>query len=166
MKKHILLLTIPAFILVCSPIAARAQQSPGTPSMQQPPVQQPLDSQSSQQQPKDHENPGMIGRGPGMMGQGGVMGRGPGMMGQGGTMSRGMMGQDSTMGRGEMRHQGMMGPVVMRIVFALMDSDGDGTISLQEFQLAHERIFKAMDTNRDGVLTMQEMQAFMAGPQQ
>ena len=94
------------------------------------------------------------------------MGRGPRMMGQGGMMSRGMMGQDSMISRGEMRHQGMMGPVVMRIVFALMDSDGDGTISLQEFQLAHERIFKAMDANKDGVLTMQEMQAFMAAPQQ
>jgi hypothetical protein len=34
----------------------------------------------------------------------------------------------------------------MRLVFALMDSDGDGTVSLQEFQAAHEKIFKAMDT--------------------
>jgi Ca2+-binding EF-hand superfamily protein len=53
--------------------------------------------------------------------------------------------------------------VVMRIIFALMDSDGDGTISLQEFQAAHERIFKAMDANKDGVLTPEEMQAFMHG---
>ena len=51
----------------------------------------------------------------------------------------------------------------MRIVFALMDSDGDGTISLQEFQAAHERIFKAMDANKDGVLTSEEMQDFMHG---
>jgi hypothetical protein len=34
---------------------------------------------------------------------------------------------------------------------------------LQEFQLAHERIFKAMDANKDGVLTLDEMQAFMQG---
>jgi Ca2+-binding EF-hand superfamily protein len=47
--------------------------------------------------------------------------------------------------------------------FSLMDSDGDGTISLQEFQAAHERIFKAMDTNKDGHLTLEEMQAFMQG---
>jgi Ca2+-binding EF-hand superfamily protein len=44
-----------------------------------------------------------------------------------------------------------------------MDSDGDGTISLQEFQAAHERIFKGMDANKDGRLTPEEMQAFMQG---
>jgi uncharacterized protein YhfF len=45
-----------------------------------------------------------------------------------------------------------------------MDSDGDGTVSLQEFQTAHERIFKAMDANKDGVVTLEEMQQFMRGP--
>jgi Ca2+-binding EF-hand superfamily protein len=49
------------------------------------------------------------------------------------------------------------------IMFALMDSDSDGTVSLQEFQVAHERIFKAMDSNKDGQLTLEEMQAFMQG---
>ena len=39
------------------------------------------------------------------------------------------------MGQGGM----MGGPFVMRIIFTLMDSDGDGTISLQEFQAAHEK---------------------------
>ena len=65
---------------------------------------------------------------------------------------------------GMMGHGGMMGPpVMMRIIFSLMDSDGDGTISLQEFQAAHERIFKGMDANKDGRLTPEEMQAFMQG---
>ena len=82
---------------------------------------------------------------------------GPGMMERGGMMGHGMM------GRCMMGHGGMMGPFVMRIIFALMDSDGDGTISLQEFQAAHERIFKAMDSNKDGKLTLEEMQAFMHG---
>ena len=60
---------------------------------------------------------------------------------------------------------GMMGPppVMLRIMFALIDTDGDGTIELQEFQAAHERIFRAMDTNKDGKLTLEEMQAFMHG---
>src|SRR5690242_11256554 len=50
---------------------------------------------------------------------------------------------------------GMMGnPVMMRMIFALIDTDGDGAIELQEFQAAHERLFKAMDTNKDGRLTL------------
>ena len=53
--------------------------------------------------------------------------------------------------------------MMMRIIFSLMDSDGDGTISLQEFQAAHERIFKGMDANKDGRLTLEEIQAFMQG---
>jgi Ca2+-binding EF-hand superfamily protein len=52
---------------------------------------------------------------------------------------------------------------MMRMIFSLMDADGDGTTSLQEFQAAHERIFKAMDANKDGRLTPEEMQAFMHG---
>ncbi len=84
-----------------------------------------------------------------------------GTMGHGGMMGGGMMGQ--MMGRGRMGG-GMMGPpFMMRMMFALMDADGDGTISLQEFQAAHERIFKAMDSNKDGKLTPEEMHAFIHG---
>ena len=68
---------------------------------------------------------------------------GHGMMGQG--VGCGMMGRGAA----------------MRFIFALMDSDGDGTVSLQEFQAAHERIFKAMDTDKDGTVTLEEIQAFM-----
>ena len=80
-----------------------------------------------------------------------------------GTMGHGMMG-GGVMGRG-MMGGGAMGPppVMLRIMFALIDTDGDGTIELQEFQAAHERIFKAMDTNKDGKLTLEEMQAFVHG---
>lgn len=89
---------------------------------------------------------------------------GCGMMGQGGMMGRGTMG---AMGRGMMgggAMDGAMGPpMMMRMIFALMDSDGDGTIELPEFQAAHERIFKAMDANKDGRLTQEEMQTFVRG---
>jgi len=84
---------------------------------------------------------------------------GPDMMGRRGMMGRGMMGRGGMMGAGSM-HSGMM----MRMLFALMDSDGDGTFTLQEFQAAHEWIFKAMDANKDGRLTLDEMQAFVHGP--
>ena len=79
-----------------------------------------------------------------------------------GMMRHGMMG--GGMGHG-MMGEGMMGPppVMLRIMFALIDTDGDGTIELQEFQAAHERIFKAMDANKDGKLTLEEMQAFVHG---
>jgi hypothetical protein len=80
-------------------------------------------------------------------------------MGRGSTTGRGMMG-----GHTHMMRRGMIGPPIMfRMMFALMDADGDGTISLQEFQAAHERLFKAMDSNKDGKLTLEEMQAFMHG---
>ena len=101
----------------------------------------PLDQQQMQSHPMDQE-------GAGTMGHGSMMGRG---------MMRHMMGHGMMGG-------GMMGPpFMMRMMFALMDADGDGTISLQEFQAAHERIFKAMDSNKDGKLTLEEMQAFIHG---
>ena len=84
---------------------------------------------------------------------------GQAMMGQGGMMGCGMMGRGGMIGGGGMMGQG----AAMRFIFALMDSDGDGTVSLQEFQAAHEKIFKAMDTDKDGTLTLEEIQAFMRG---
>jgi len=102
------------------------------------------------QAPGQEQSPGGPG-GPGTMG--------PGMMGRGTMSQGGMMGM---MGRGMMGRRQMNGPA-LRIIFALMDTDGDGTVSLQEFQAAHERIFKAMDANKDGVLTLEEIQSFMTG---
>lgn len=108
-----------------------------------------LAQQPDQQQARSHS---MDQEGSGTTGQGGMMCGD--MMGHG-MMGRGMMG-GSMMG-------GAMGPQMMfRMIFALMD-DGDGQISLQEFQAAHERIFKAMDSNKDGQVTQEEMQAFMHG---
>jgi len=71
----------------------------------------------------------------------------------GGLMGRGMMGQGCDRGS----------PMAMRIIFSLMDANGDGKLSLEEFQAAHERIFKAMDADHDGTVTLEEMQAFMRG---
>jgi len=74
--------------------------------------------------------------------------------GQDGGMCPGMMGR-GMMGFGDMR--------TMRIAFILMDSDGDGSLSAEEFRAGHDRIFKAMDANKDGRLTVEEIGAFMRG---
>jgi EF hand len=82
-----------------------------------------------------------------------------------GGYPRGMMGpgHDQYDGRRGAMGPNMMGSMMIRMMFALMDADGDGKLSLQEFQAAHERIFKAMDANKDGFVTLQEMQNFMRG---
>ena len=137
MCTRILGLTISALILAYGAVGAIAQDR-ATPQS---------DQQQMQSHPMGHEETGKTAQG-GMM-QGGMMGHE--MMG-GHMMGRGMMGG------------GAMGPpFMMRMMFALMDADSDGTISLQEFQAAHERIFKAMDSNNDGKLTLEEMQAFIHG---
>jgi hypothetical protein len=82
-------------------------------------------------------------------------GWGRGGMDQG--MSPGMM-SPGMMGGGGMRSGSMA-----RMLFALMDADGDGTVSLEEFKAAHERIFKSMDADKDGRLTLEEMRTFMQG---
>ena len=75
-----------------------------------------------------------------------------------------MQHQDQDWHHGGMIGHGMVDhSVQMRIIFGLMDANGDGKLSLEEFQAAHERIFKAMDTNHDGTVTLEEMEAFMHG---
>jgi EF hand len=164
MQKHVLMLTTSAFILACGTIAASAQQEPMT--QEQPQIlqqQQQLRRQlQGAQAPRrgieddsDQDDSGHRG---GMMGRGHERGwRHHEDWGRG-AMGSGMMGRGGMMGPGSMG-RGMM----MRMMFSLMDADGDGTISLQEFQAAHERIFKGMDANKDGRLTLEEIQAFMQG---
>ena len=77
----------------------------------------------------------------------------------GGMMGGGLMGHGMVSGQG----YGRGGPMAMRIIFGLMDANGDGKLSLEEFQAAHERIFKAMDADHDGTVTLEELQAFMRG---
>ena len=86
-----------------------------------------LDQQQMQSHAMDEHESGTIGH----------AGMGRGMMG--GAMMHGMVAGGTT----EV-------PVMLRMMFALMDADGDGTVELPEFQAAHERIFKAMDANKDG----------------
>jgi hypothetical protein len=63
-----------------------------------------------------------------------------------------------------MRGHGMMGRgMCMRMMMILMDNDGDGTLSLEEFQTAHAKIFKGIDADKDGKVTLEEMQMFFRG---
>src|SRR5262249_35160855 len=143
MPRHALVLTALPFVLVCGALAAKAQQTGG------PFIERPGPPQIVQRQPategqartaEDEENERFFRP----------------MMGAGAGGMRGMMG-------GRMGQGAMASPLMMRMIFALMDADGDGTVSLDEFKAAHERIFKAMDANKDGKLTPEEMLAFMRG---
>jgi uncharacterized membrane protein len=141
MYTRVLGVTISALILAYGAVGAIAQDR----------MRPQPDQQQTQSHPTGQE-------GTGRMGQGSMTGGGA----EGGMMGGGMMG-GAMMGHGMMGGGAMGPPIMLRIMFALMDSDGDGTVSLQEFQVAHERIFKAMDSNKDGQLTLEEMQAFMQG---
>ena len=87
------------------------------------------------------------GRPYGRMPWGGRWGMGPGMM-DGDDWGPGMMGPGMMMGRG------MMGPQMMII---MMDTNGDGKLSLDEFQAMHKRMFNYLDANGDGQIEMDEL---------
>ncbi|MDR9808512.1 EF-hand domain-containing protein [Rhizobium hidalgonense] len=81
----------------------------------------------------------------------------------GSEMMPGMMGRNM-MPPGMYPGMRMMGPMrghMMKIMFAIADSDGDGAISFDELTAIHKRVFDAVDANDDGKVTPEEMQAFM-----
>lgn len=67
------------------------------------------------------------------------------------------------MGPGRGMGGGMGHGAMMQVVFAMMDADGNGSLSLQEVQDAHARIFAHMDANDDGEVTKAEIRAFFRG---
>ena len=141
--KAQLILIASAFLLVSNVAGAQEQKAPSAGAQEQ-------EAPSAKMTGED-----MMGHGENMMGHGeDTMGHmGGGMMDHGtmchGMMDHGMLGHDM-MGRG----------VCKRIMFALMDTDGDGTLSVEEFQTAHAKIFKAIDANKDGKVTPEEMEMF------
>ena len=168
MRNHVLVLTTSEVLLACGGAASAQAPSAQTPSAQQRPTTQPTPGGPMMQQQDQtirerlQEHVQRVGEED--SDQDSYHYRG-GMMG-GGRMGKGMMGRGYGYhdgDRGVMR-SGMFGPpMMMRMIFSLMDADGDGKLSLQEFQAAHERIFKAMDDNKDGFVTLEEMQVFIRG---
>lgn len=82
--------------------------------------------------------------------------------------SRDRMGRDAMTRRGMMgdRAGGMMHGAGMRIMFAIMDTNGDGALALEEVQEFHERIFNMVDENDNGKITMEEVREFFSVPDQ
>jgi len=76
----------------------------------------------------------------------------PRMMQQGNTQANGMMGREG-MGHGMM----------LKMMMAMMDTNGDGALSLEEVQAVHARMFGMIDADGDGKATLDEIQSFMQG---
>lgn len=67
-----------------------------------------------------------------------------------------MGGNGSAMGPG-------MHEAVLRLMFILVDADGDGAFSSAELAAVQERIFNAADTDHDDRVTLEELTAFWHG---
>ena len=87
----------------------------------------------------------------------------PGMMnGMGGMGQSGMCGMMGHM-MGGMNKGPMDDGLRMRMMFAIADTDGDGTLSFDEVTAIHKRIFNAVDANKDGKVTPEELRKFLHG---
>lgn len=61
------------------------------------------------------------------------------------------------------RRAGMSLPM-LKILFAIIDTNEDGSISFDEVTAVTKRIFDAIDTDRDGKITLDELEAFLRTP--
>jgi hypothetical protein len=161
MRRRFVTLTFFTFLLACPGMAAYAQQDPDGAVIRQTQMPQRYergpsdryDAEDEYESMHDRRRPGGYDRGPRMgEGRGHMEGRRSGMMQHHGP-AFGRMGMGPGMGGA-----GMMGMMMI-----LMDSDGDGAVSLQEFLAGHERIFKAMDADKDGRVTLEEARNFRPG---
>ena len=112
------------------------------------------DTMVAQAMPSGGMGQGMMNQGQGSpSGQSGMMGQG--QTGQSGTMGSGMMGQ------GPMRPRTGMSRPMLKIMFAIADTNGDGALSFDEIMAVHRRIFNVIDANNDGRITPDELEAFL-----
>ncbi|MER8695544.1 EF-hand domain-containing protein [Mesorhizobium opportunistum] len=61
------------------------------------------------------------------------------------------------------RHHQIIRGAGMRLVFGLLDMDGDGSLSQNEVEGAVGRIFSNIDENGDGKIDLDEVQSFIHG---
>ncbi len=69
--------------------------------------------------------------------------------------------QQGTMADRMMERRQMRGMPRLKIIFAIIDTDEDGSISFEELTDVHKRIFDMVDTNHDGVVTLKEINNFL-----
>ena len=140
MQRRLLVLVAASALAAGGAVLAQTHQGPGHGSPQQ-------------------DRPGMMMQQPG----GGGQAAGPGdrpagmMMDHGGGMMGGGMGDRRGGGPGH------MGPGMLTMMMAMMDTNADRALSLEEFQAVHGRMFKYADADNDGKLTIQELRKFHIG---
>lgn len=84
----------------------------------------------------------------------------PGAMGQG-MMAKHMMGNMMQSGMANGMPMKPMPGHMMKIMFAVIDANGDGGISFEELMNVEKRIFDEVDANKDGKVTLDELGTFM-----
>jgi hypothetical protein len=73
-----------------------------------------------------------------------------------GMMGMGMMGGQMRMPMMPMRGH------MMKIMFAVADTNADGGLSFEEVTAVHKRMFDAVDANKDANVTIEELRSFMS----
>jgi Ca2+-binding EF-hand superfamily protein len=157
----ILTLTAATALLFGTAVAAAQTTDPDHDAHHPEQAQEAPAAQPQQPGAASQGTPGMMGMNPQMMQ---MMQRMMRMQQDSDQAGMGMTGPGMTgmMGRGMMRHGGMHAGMA-RMAFILLDTDGDGALSLEEVQAVTERIFNAIDADDDGRVTLEEIQAFHRG---
>jgi len=146
-----------ALVFCLTPASAQTNPPPAPPAMQEPgpapdmEMMREMMRETMREMMGDEVRRGDRERGPRMMRP-----RVRDRMARRGGMDHGAMMRK----RGDARGHALMHGAAMRVVFAVVDADGDGALSLAEIEDFHGRIFEAVDENGDGRVDMEEIGSF------